>query len=67
MGTQTYWDPLWTTSGQGGFRTGFHTATIQIHGLLILLDVDGLGCSSLPVASHSIPLHSGTIPANCVV
>ena len=27
----------------------------------------GLGCSSLPVADHSAPLHPGTIPVNHVV
>ena len=38
-----------------------------VHGLLAHLDVDGFGCSSLPVAGHTAPLHSGTIPVNHVV
>ena len=38
-----------------------------VYGLLIQLDVVGLGCSSLPVADHSAPLHPGTIPVNHVV
>ena len=42
-------------------------ATVQVHGLFTQLDVDGLSCSSLPVAGPSAPLHSGTIPVNHVL
>ena len=41
-------------------------ATVQVHGLLAQLNVDGFGCSSLPVADHTAPPHSCTIPVNHV-
>ena len=72
--TQTYWDPLWTTHVlvRVGSRPDSRLWTTVGHhpsscGLLTQLDVDGLGYSSLPVASHTAPLHSGTVPVYYVV
>ena len=63
-GAQTYWGPLWSTHGLVRVGSGLDSKLWTTVGHCpgswspTQLDVDGLSCSSLPVAVHTAPLHS---------